>query len=56
VKPKDERIDAYISRQRDFAGPFSSICAMTVHLACPEAEETLKWGSPASCTKVSFWP
>jgi len=47
VKPKDERIDAYISRQRDFARPILEHLRETVHLACPEAEETLKWGSPA---------
>jgi uncharacterized protein YdeI (YjbR/CyaY-like superfamily) len=47
MSSRDERIDAYIARQRDFARPILEHLRETVHLACPEAEETLKWGSPA---------
>jgi hypothetical protein len=37
VKSQDERIDAYIARQRDFARPILEHLRETVHLACPEA-------------------
>jgi uncharacterized protein YdeI (YjbR/CyaY-like superfamily) len=47
MSSRDERIDAYIARQRDFARPILDHLRETVHRACPEAEETLKWGSPA---------
>jgi uncharacterized protein YdeI (YjbR/CyaY-like superfamily) len=44
---RDERIDAYIARQRDFAHPILEHLREAVHAACPEAEETLKWSAPA---------
>ena len=44
---RDGRIDAYIARQREFARPILEHLRETVHAACPEAEETLKWGAPA---------
>lgn len=43
----DPRIDAYIERQADFAKPILEHLRATVHAACPEAEETLKWSAPA---------
>jgi len=43
----DPRIDAYIARQADFAKPILSTLREMVHEACPEAEETLKWGAPS---------
>lgn len=44
--PTDPRIDAYIARQADFARPVLEHLRRAVHAACPEAEETLKWGMP----------
>ena len=43
----DERIDAYIARQADFARPILEHLRAAVHAACPECEETLKWSAPA---------
>jgi uncharacterized protein YdeI (YjbR/CyaY-like superfamily) len=42
----DPRIDAYIERQADFARPILEHLRSMVHAACPEGEETLKWGMP----------
>lgn len=42
----DPRIDAYIARQADFARPILEHLRSTVHSACPDAEETLKWSMP----------
>jgi len=44
---KDPRVDAYIARSAEFARPILSHLRKAVHAACPEAEETLKWSSPA---------
>ncbi|MFN3946454.1 MAG: YdeI/OmpD-associated family protein [Allosphingosinicella sp.] len=44
---RDERVDAYIARQADFARPILAHLRDAVHAACPDAEETLKWGMPA---------
>lgn len=43
----DSRIDAYIERQADFARPILERLRAIIHRACPEAEETIKWGAPA---------
>lgn len=43
---KDPRIDAYIARSAEFARPILSHLRKLVHAACPEVEETLKWGMP----------
>jgi len=43
----DPRIDAYIARQADFARPILEHLRETVHQACPDCEETLKWSSPS---------
>jgi uncharacterized protein YdeI (YjbR/CyaY-like superfamily) len=43
----DPRIDAYIARQADFARPILVYLRETVHDACPDCEETLKWSSPS---------
>lgn len=42
----DPRVDAYIARQADFARPVLSHLRERVHAACPDGEETLKWGAP----------
>ena len=42
----DPRIDDYIARQAEFARPILEHLRVAVHSACPEAEETIKWGMP----------
>jgi uncharacterized protein YdeI (YjbR/CyaY-like superfamily) len=44
---RDERVDAYIARQADFARPILEHLREAVHAACPECEEAIKWGMPA---------
>jgi uncharacterized protein YdeI (YjbR/CyaY-like superfamily) len=44
---RDPRIDAYIDRKADFARPILHHLREVVHSACPQVEETLKWGAPA---------
>ena len=43
---RDPRIDAYIAKSAEFARPILEHLRATVHAACPEVEETLKWSSP----------
>lgn len=43
---RDPRIDAYIERAQDFAKPILSHIRETMHAACPDIGETLKWGMP----------
>ncbi|MDQ6886434.1 MAG: YdeI/OmpD-associated family protein [Gemmatimonadota bacterium] len=43
---RDPRIDTYIASSADFAKPILTHIREVVHAACPEAEETLKWGMP----------
>lgn len=43
---RDPRIDAYIARSAEFARPILEHVRDQVHEACPEAEETVKWGMP----------
>jgi uncharacterized protein YdeI (YjbR/CyaY-like superfamily) len=42
----DPRVDAYIAKAAEFARPLLTHLRKQVHLACPEAEETIKWGMP----------
>jgi uncharacterized protein YdeI (YjbR/CyaY-like superfamily) len=44
---KDPRIDKYISGSAEFARPILSHLRKLVHAACPDVEETLKWGMPS---------
>lgn len=44
---RDSRIDAYIVKSADFAKPILQSLRKTVHEACPQVEETIKWGSPS---------
>src|SRR5580698_4324760 len=46
VPNKDSRIDDYIARAADFAKPILTRIRKLVHVACPNAEETIKWSSP----------
>jgi uncharacterized protein YdeI (YjbR/CyaY-like superfamily) len=57
---KDKRIDEYISKSADFAKPVLIHLRKLVHTACPEVEETIKWGFPhfdykgMMCSMASF--
>ena len=44
---RDPRIDAYIGKAAGFAQPILGRLREIVHEACPDAEETLKWGAPS---------
>jgi uncharacterized protein YdeI (YjbR/CyaY-like superfamily) len=44
---RDRRIDAYIAKSGDFAKPVLEHLRQVVHAACPDVEETIKWGHPA---------
>lgn len=48
MPPKaDPRIDAYIAKAAPFARPILTRLRQLVHAACPEVEETIKWGHPS---------
>ena len=42
----DPRIDAYIAKSQPFAQPILKHLRAIVHSACPQVEETIKWGMP----------
>lgn len=44
---RDPRIDAYIARSAAFAQPILEELRERVHAACPNVEESIKWGMPA---------
>ena len=46
MKATDKRIDAYIARSADFAKPILNHLRKLVHKACPDVQETIKWGFP----------
>ena len=39
-------VDAYIDKAADFARPILTRLRETVHAACPDVEETMKWSVP----------
>lgn len=43
---RDKRIDAYIGKSANFAKPILIHLRGLVHKACPQVEETIKWGFP----------
>jgi uncharacterized protein YdeI (YjbR/CyaY-like superfamily) len=43
----DQRVDAYIARQQDFARPILAELRRRMHAAHPGLEEDIKWGMPA---------
>lgn len=43
---RDKRIDAYIAKAPDYAKPILASLRETIHDACPDCEETMKWSSP----------
>jgi len=50
----DPRVDAYIERHAGFAWPILAYLREAVHAACPECEETMKWGMPTFLYKGSI--
>lgn len=42
----DPRVDAYIARAAPFARPLLEHWRATVHAACPDVEEAIKWSMP----------
>jgi uncharacterized protein YdeI (YjbR/CyaY-like superfamily) len=57
---RDTRIDAYIEKSAEFAKPILTHLRETVHEACPDVEETMKWSFPhfmykgMLCSMASF--
>lgn len=43
---RDPRVDAYIKKAQPFAKPILTHLRKVVHDACPDVEETVKWGMP----------
>lgn len=43
---RDPRIDDYIANAEPFARPILARLRALVHEACPQADETIKWGMP----------
>jgi uncharacterized protein YdeI (YjbR/CyaY-like superfamily) len=43
---RDPRVDAYIRRAAPFAQPILTDIRQTVHAACPDVEEAMKWSFP----------
>lgn len=57
----DKRIDAYIAKAQPFAQPILNHFRTLVHVACPDVQETIKWGFPhfdykdeMMCSMASF--
>ena len=44
---RDPRVDAYIAKSAAFAQPILARVRELVHEACPQVEETIKWGMPS---------
>lgn len=60
MSKKDVRVDQYIAKSKEFARPILNHIRANVHAACPDVEETIKWGFPAFmykgmlCSMASF--
>lgn len=52
---RSPRIDEYIAKAADFAKPILEHVRELVHKACPEVEETIKWGMPSFEYKGPFF-
>lgn len=48
MAPRDARVDDYIDRAPPFAQPILVEIRSRVHRACAHAEESMRWGMPAS--------
>src|SRR5579871_2013524 len=46
MKNHSPKVDAYIARSADFAKPILKKIRTLFHKACPQIEETIKWGFP----------
>jgi len=44
--PKNKKVDEYISQAHVFAKPILNHLRKLIHIACPQAEESIKWGHP----------
>jgi uncharacterized protein YdeI (YjbR/CyaY-like superfamily) len=44
---KNPKVDAYIAKAAPFAQPVMKHIRNLVHKACPDVEETIKWGMPS---------
>lgn len=57
---RDPRVDAYIDKAAEFAKPILNHLRETVHAACPDCAETMKWSFPhfeykgMLCSMASF--
>lgn len=57
---KDKRVDLYIAKAQPFARPILNHFRTLIHKACPEVQETIKWGFTAFdykgpfCTMAAF--
>jgi uncharacterized protein YdeI (YjbR/CyaY-like superfamily) len=57
---RDPRVAAYIAKSLEFAKPILNRIRQEVHVACPDVEEDMKWGSPhfmykgMMCAMASF--
>jgi len=57
---RNPRVDVYMSKSQDFAKPILEYIREIVHKACPDVEETIKWGFPhfdykgMMCSMASF--
>ena len=60
MSTRDSRVDRYIEKSAEFAKPILNHIRELVHSACPEVEETMKWGFPhfmykgILCSMASF--
>jgi uncharacterized protein YdeI (YjbR/CyaY-like superfamily) len=60
MSTRDSRVDRYIERSAEFAQPILTHLREVIHAACPEVEETMKWGFPhfmykgILCSMASF--
>lgn len=46
MPPRNPQVDAYIAQSPDFARPILTQIRDIVHAACPDVEESIKWGCP----------
>jgi uncharacterized protein YdeI (YjbR/CyaY-like superfamily) len=57
---RDDRVDAYIAKAAEFARPILNHLRETIHGACPDVVETMKWSFPhfeykgLLCSMASF--
>ena len=60
MSTRDPRVDRYIEKSAEFAKPILNYVREVIHSACPDVEETIKWGFPhfmykgILCSMASF--